>query len=88
MRIEVLEILRCPEDHTALSLASSGLVGTLNSAIRAERLVNRSGKRVDRVIDGGLVRSAGDVLYPIIDEIPVLLRDEAIELEQISETIG
>ena len=34
-------------------------------------------------IDGGLVRAAGDVLYPIVDQIPVLLVDESIALSQL-----
>jgi uncharacterized protein YbaR (Trm112 family) len=35
---------------------------------------------VEKPLDGGLVREGGDVVYPIVDEIPVLLKDEAIEI--------
>jgi len=85
---DVLEILRCPEQHTKLSTASPRLINELNAAIREQRLVNRAGVRIERVIDGGLVRKAGDLLYPIVEQIPVLLLDEAIELNQIRHHSG
>lgn len=77
---QLLAILRCPDNQSALSLAETQLVAQLNSEIRARRLCNRAGVVVQRVIDGGLVRAEGDLLYPIIDQIPVLLHDEAIPL--------
>ena len=83
MRAEILPILRCPEDHTPLAIADDALVGEVNAAIRAGRLDDRAGKRVEQTIDGGLVRAAGDVLYPIVDQIPVLLVDESIALCQL-----
>jgi uncharacterized protein YbaR (Trm112 family) len=84
MRAEVLSILRCPETHTPLDAASDALINEINAAIRAGRLVDRAGKAVVETIDGGLVRAAGDVLYPIVDQIPVLLADESIELSQLT----
>jgi uncharacterized protein YbaR (Trm112 family) len=83
MREDLLKVLRCPEDRSALSLADRALVDRVNSAIRAGRLRNRGGHAVGHPIDGGLVRAAGDLLYPIVDEIPVLLQDEAIPLDQV-----
>jgi uncharacterized protein YbaR (Trm112 family) len=83
MRAEILPILCCPEDHTPLAIADDALVGEVNTAIRAGRLDDRAGKRVEQTIDAGLVRTAGDVLYPIIDQIPVLLVDESIALGQL-----
>ena len=84
MRTEVLEILRCPDDHSTLVAASAELLEEVNAAIRADGLVRRGGKAVTQLLDGGLVRRAGDILYPIVDEIPLLLRDEAIELNQLT----
>jgi uncharacterized protein YbaR (Trm112 family) len=88
MRFELLEILRCPEDFTMLTVASTALIDDVNAAIREERLVNRAGKQIRDVINEGLVRAAGDVLYPIVDEIPVMLRDEAIELKQLGHHVA
>jgi uncharacterized protein YbaR (Trm112 family) len=85
MHNDLLAILRCPEDQSRLSSASSDMVQQINARIREGRLVNRSGKRLDETIDGGLVRADGTVLYPIMDDIPVLLRDDAIALDQLGE---
>ncbi len=46
-------------------------------------LVNRGGESVQEPIDGGLVREDGRILYPIRDDIPVMLIDEAIELDRL-----
>jgi uncharacterized protein YbaR (Trm112 family) len=81
MRSELLQLLRCPVDRTPLTEASSDLIAQINGAIAAGRAANLGGQRLQRAIDGGLVRAAGDVLYPIADGIPVLLRDEAISLQ-------
>jgi uncharacterized protein YbaR (Trm112 family) len=86
MRAEVLSMLRCPETRTPLDAASDPLISEINAAIRAGRLFDRAGKAVVETIDGGLVRAAGDVLYPIVDQIPVLLADESIALSQLAGT--
>ena len=83
MRSQLLEILRCPEDHSPLTEASEALLADVNAAIRAGRLTNTGRKRLEQVVEGGLVREAGDLLYPIVDQIPLLLRDEAIPLNQL-----
>jgi uncharacterized protein len=75
---EFLAILRCPEDHSELTLADSALVQRLNMAVASKELKNRSGQAVEKPLDGGLLRADGQVLYPIIDRIPILLVDEGI----------
>lgn len=83
---KTLAILRCPNDGSQLRLAEAALVSQLNAGINAGRLRNRSEKPVERIIDGGLIRNAGDLLYPIVDDIPVMLYDEAIPLAQLEAT--
>jgi uncharacterized protein len=78
---ELLDILVCPENHARLALAAGGLVERLNALVAEGKLKNRSGRRVERTMDGGLVRDDRAFLYPILDGIPVLLVDEAIPLE-------
>jgi len=85
LRSDVLAILRCPEDRSELTVASEAVVNQVNAAILEGWLVNRAGKPVQRVIDGGLIRADGRWLYPIIDQIPILLRDDAIALDQLSK---
>jgi len=82
---QLLDMLRCPHDHTPLAVADAELVERINRAVQAERVVNLGGQAVSRRLDGGLVRQAGDLVYPVIDGIPVLLPDEAIDVSQLSE---
>ena len=80
---QLLDILVCPENKTRLRLADEDLVAKLNRAITAGALRNRVGEPVETPLDGGLVREDSTLLYPIVDDIPVLLVDEAIPLDQI-----
>jgi len=77
---ELLAILACPEDKSPVHLAEPALVERLNAAIAAGRLANRAGSPVSERIDGGLVRADGKWLYPIRDDIPVMLVEEALPL--------
>lgn len=83
---ELLSMLRCPDDRSALRLADGKLTAQINSAIRSGKLRNEGGRVLDESIDGGLIRAHGDLLYPIVDGIPVLLRDEAIDLAKFTTT--
>jgi uncharacterized protein YbaR (Trm112 family) len=80
---EFLAMIRCPENRSALALADVALVGRLNEAIVAGRLRNRAGQDVVEFLDGGLVREDNSIVYPIVRQIPILLVDEGIPLEQI-----
>ncbi len=78
---ELLEILVCPEDHSPVTLADAALVGKVNSAIAAGKMANRAGETVTEPVDGGLVRGDRAWLYPVREDIPVMLVDEALPLE-------
>ena len=78
---ELLEILACPETKEPVHLAETELVTELNGRIERGEVKNRAGKTVESKIDGGLVREDGAYLYPIEDEIPIMLIDEAIPLK-------
>ena len=77
---ELLEILACPEDKTPVRMAEPDELERLNEAIRAGSVKNRGGEAVTEPLDAGLVREDGKILYPIREDIPIMLIDEAIEL--------
>ena len=77
---ELLAILACPETKEPIALAEEDLIAELNSRIVRGEVKNRAGKTVEGQLDGGLVRADGEFLYPIQNEIPILLLDEAIPL--------
>jgi uncharacterized protein YbaR (Trm112 family) len=80
---ELLEILVCPETMQALSVADEGTLERVNQAVEAGSLENQGGARVKDRIEEGLVREDGKVLYPVKEDIPVMLLDEAIRLETL-----
>ena len=77
---KLLEILVCPETKESVQLADKKLVDGINQAISKGVLKSRNGEPVSEEIDGGLVRKDGKFLYPIRDEIPIMLIEEAIPL--------
>jgi uncharacterized protein YbaR (Trm112 family) len=79
---ELLDILLCPDSKQPLTLADPALLETLNQRIRQGTLKNRGGTVVSEPIDGGLVRQDRRYLYPIRDDIPIMLIDEAIPLQE------
>ena len=80
---QLLEILACPETKQPVRLAADEMVQRVNAAIRAGTLKNRDGEAVAEPIEAGLVREDGQYLYPIRDDIPVMLIGEGIEIGTI-----
>lgn len=83
MNPELLEILVCPETKQRLTFAETGVLDRVNQAAGAGGLKNQGGDRVKDRIEEGLVREDGKVLYPVKDDIPVMLLDEAIRLDAL-----
>ncbi|MFZ4694708.1 MAG: Trm112 family protein [Verrucomicrobiia bacterium] len=79
---DLLEILCCPETKEDVALADAALVTKINAAIAAGRVKNRGGQPVIEKIDAGLLRKDGKFLYPIRDDIPIMLVDEALPMAQ------
>ena len=82
---ELLSLLVCPENRTPVREADSALVGRLNARIAKGELRNRDDHVVTEPLDGGLVREDGAVLYPVRQDIPVMLIGESISLEDDHE---
>ena len=81
---DLLEILACPENKTPVTLANQALIDKINAAVENGQVKNRGGEAVEKKIDGGLVREDGAFLYPIEDDIPIMLIDEAIPLAEFA----
>lgn len=80
---ELLKILVCPETKQTLTVADAETLDQVNKVVEGGNLRNQGGDRVKDRIEGGLVREDGDVLYPVRDDIPVMLLDEAIRLDTL-----
>ncbi len=79
---KLLEIMCCPETHQPLAKAGVELIDDLNQRIQAGTLVDRVNEKVTEPIDGGLIREDGKILFPIRQDIPVMLIDQGIPLGQ------
>lgn len=78
----LLDILVCPETKQSLRVADEQMLKAMNTSIEQGAVTNRGGKPVTAGLDEALVREDGGVLYPVRDDIPIMLIDESIPLPQ------
>lgn len=85
---ELLDILVCPETKQPVSLADAELLDRLNARVRDGTLENRAAQTVAEPLDAALVREDRVVCYAIRDDIPIMLIEEAIPLDQLDGADG
>jgi uncharacterized protein YbaR (Trm112 family) len=81
---DLLAILCCPETKQPVSLADPSLIKKVNEAVARGGLKNKGKKPVSEQLDGGLIRADQQILYPIRENIPVMLIEEGIPLDQVA----
>ena len=81
---QLLDILCCPETKQDVTLVDVEFIKRINEAIKAGKVSNRAGEPVREAIDAGLVREDRKYLYPIREDIPIMLIDEAIQFGAFS----
>lgn len=79
---ELLAILCCPETKQDIRLLEPNVVEQLNRRIEKGELKTKGGQAVTEIIDGGLLRTDETVVYPIRDQIPIMLIEEGILVEK------
>jgi uncharacterized protein YbaR (Trm112 family) len=80
----LLDLVVCPETRQALRVADDALLQRLNAAVDKEKLKDRSGQTLAPRLQTALVRADDVVAYPVWDDVPRLLVDAGILLEQLS----
>lgn len=81
---ELLDILCCPETKQDVTLVEGAPIEAINARIKEGTLKNRAGETIKETIDSGLVREDKKFLYPIREDIPIMLIDEAIPYEEFA----
>ena len=79
---ELLNMLCCPETKQSVAPIDAAAVQKINDGIKSQTISNRGGNIVKEEIGGGLLREDGKFLYPIREDIPIMLIDEAIPFEK------
>ncbi|GJM08900.1 MAG: hypothetical protein DHS20C11_11760 [Lysobacteraceae bacterium] len=81
----LLETLACPVGKVSLKLVSADRLAVLNDLIAKGDLVDVDGRAIDQPLQQALITVDDKVIYPIDDDIPVLLPDRGIGTQQIKE---
>ena len=74
----ILDLIRCPITLQKLELAPVDLVERLRTLLHDGKLVNRLGANVTDDFQSGLLIESKSWFYPVVDDIPTLVPDEAI----------
>ncbi|MGK5092096.1 hypothetical protein WDW89_08815 [Deltaproteobacteria bacterium TL4] len=77
-----IKLLICPETHEPVTLLDDSLLGVINTKIREGIVHNRKGEKVENTLQAGLIRKDQKYIYPIYENIPVMLIEKGIPLEQ------
>lgn len=79
----LFDIICCPVTRLPLEMLDGEKLRRLNAAIASGTIHNNSDRPVGEPLDEALVTRDGRLAYPIRDDIPILLEDECIDLNQL-----
>jgi len=82
---KLLEILCCPISKTPLTRLPAGKLKTLNQAIAAGEVQYVRGESVQEILHEALITEDSKVIYPVIDNIPILLEEKGIGTTQLQD---
>jgi uncharacterized protein YbaR (Trm112 family) len=82
---KLLEILCCPVSKTPLKLLDQKKLDHLNGAIGNGDALHINGEKIMEPLQEGLITDDGKVIYPVQDNIPVLLEEKGIGTAQIQD---
>ena len=79
---KLLEILCCPVSKTPLTVLGRQKLDTLNATIASGDALYVDGEKVMDPLQEGLITEDGKVIYPVQDNIPILLEEKGIGTTQ------
>ena len=80
---KLLDIICCPLTKLPLQLLDTERLARLNGAIRAGEIKNHASSDLADELTEALITRDGRLVYPIRDNIPLLLEEESIDWNQI-----
>jgi uncharacterized protein YbaR (Trm112 family) len=82
---KLLEILCCPVSKIPLTRLTTSRLKVLNKAIAGGDVETVRGERVDQPLREALVTEDSKVIYPVVDDIPILLEERGIGSTQLQD---
>ena len=82
---KLLEILCCPVSKTPLVRLPPDKLRKLNAAISAGEVQYVHGEVVTDPLRDGLMTEDARVIYPVVDDIPILLEEKGIGTTQLQD---
>jgi uncharacterized protein YbaR (Trm112 family) len=82
---KLLEILCCPVSKTPLTRLSASRLKVLNKAIGDGEIQTVRGEKLDQPLREALITEDSKVIYPVIDDIPILLEERGIGSTQLQD---
>ena len=78
----LLNIICCPVTREKLSIATSKQLEFINAEIANSTLKKLDGSIAEKPQSKALINATKTLLYPIEEDIPILLENEAIKLKR------
>ena len=82
---KLLEILCCPVSKTPLTILGRQKLDILNAAIESGEALFVGGEKVLESLQEGLITEDDKVIYPVQDDIPILLEEKGIGTTQFQD---
>lgn len=82
---KLLEILCCPVSKTPLIRLPPDRLRKLNAAIATGEVQYVRGEPVTAPLKEGLITEDARVIYPVVDDIPLLLEEKGIGTTQLQD---
>ena len=82
---KLLEILCCPVSKTPLTRLTASRLKKQNTVISEGSVLTVTGDVVGQTLREALITEDSKVIYPVIDEIPILLEERGIGTTQFQD---
>jgi uncharacterized protein YbaR (Trm112 family) len=82
---KLLEILCCPVSKTPLRRLEASRLQKLNLAIQSSQASYIGGEPVENQLKEALISEDSKVIYPVLDNIPILLEEKGIGTTQFQD---
>ena len=83
MNEKILKLICCPSSKKQLKILNEESLTNLNQAISAGLIKNNQGKILKDKIEQALITEDHELAYIVRDDIPVLLENESIKMNQL-----